>query len=226
MNQLMLDHLWQSTLFAILAGPVILAPRNHRANIRFCVWFSASLKFLMPFPLVAASGKSMRWDTARTLPSLSEWSDASFVAPANVLPAASDIRPIVSSHMHLGPILWWIWVCGAAWLLARWTFQWRQLRAASRGASPASIEAPVPMANSPVGPGLVGIFRPVLLLPAGWTSGIEKWPLGAGDLTTPALGHPRIQFMQINNAKCDFVQKRTTAKEKKDWRTTAYFWRR
>jgi beta-lactamase regulating signal transducer with metallopeptidase domain len=174
MNRILLDHLWQSTLFAILAGLVVLALRNHRANIRFCVWFSASLKFLIPFSIVAALGKSLRWDTAPTLPVPSAWPGAvsTFVAPADVLPAAGDIRPIASAGIHLGPILWWIWACGAALLLARWIVQWGQLRAASREASPASIEAPVPVliTNSPFGPGLFGIFRPALLLPAGITA--------------------------------------------------------
>jgi beta-lactamase regulating signal transducer with metallopeptidase domain len=177
MNSILLDHLWQSTLFAILAGLVTLALRNHRANIRFCVWFSASLKFLIPFPIVAALGKSLRWDTAPTLPVPSAWSDAvsTFVAPANVFPAAGDIRPIASAGIHLGPILWWIWACGAALLLARWIVQWRQLRAASRDVSSAAIEAPIPvlMTNSPFGPGLFGIFRPVLLLPVAITAGLS-----------------------------------------------------
>jgi beta-lactamase regulating signal transducer with metallopeptidase domain len=170
-NQLVFDHLWQSTLFAMLAGLTVLALRHHRASIRFCVWFSASLKFLIPFPLVAALGKSLRWDAAPTLPTLSEWSDAlwTFATPANVLPVAGDMRAVASSNMHLGPILWSVWACGVAFLLARWTFHWRQLRAAARDASPASVEAPIPIliTSSPFGPGLIGIFRPILLLPAG-----------------------------------------------------------
>jgi beta-lactamase regulating signal transducer with metallopeptidase domain len=169
MNQVLLDHLWQSTLFAMLAWLVTLALRNHRASIRCWVWFSASVKFLIPFPLVAALGKSLRWDTAPTLPALSEWSDPAwpFVVPANILPAANDMRPIASLHAHLEPILWWIWACGAALLLARCAFHWMQLRAAIRDASPALIEAPIAIliTNAPFGPGLVGIFRPVLLLP-------------------------------------------------------------
>jgi beta-lactamase regulating signal transducer with metallopeptidase domain len=170
-NQLVFDHLWQSTLFAILAGLTVLALKHHRANIRFCVWFSASLKFLIPFPLVAAFGKSLRWDAAPTLPMPSEWSDAmrTLAMPANVLPVAGDMREVASFNMHLGPILWSIWTCGVALLLARWIFHWRHLRAAAHDASPASIEAPIPIliTNSPLGPGLVGIFRPFLLLPAG-----------------------------------------------------------
>jgi beta-lactamase regulating signal transducer with metallopeptidase domain len=170
MNQLVLDHLWQSTLFAILAGLTVLVLRRHRANTRLFVWFSASLKFLIPFPLVAALGQSLRWDTAPTLPALSEWSDAvrTFAIPANALPVAGDMRAAASSNMHLEPILWSLWACGVALLLVRWTFYWWRLRQAARAASPASIEAPIPVliTNSPFGPGLIGIFRPVLLLPA------------------------------------------------------------
>ena len=178
MNQVLFDHLWQSTLFAMLAGLATLALGNHRASIRFCVWFSASLKFLIPFPVVAALGRSLRWDTAPTLTALAEWSDSvgTFVVPANLLPAAGDMRPIASANVHVESLLWWIWACGAALLLARWIFQWRQLRAASRDVSPAAIEAPIPIliTNSPFGPGLFGIFRPVLLLPAGITARLSS----------------------------------------------------
>jgi beta-lactamase regulating signal transducer with metallopeptidase domain len=171
MNQFVVDHLWQSTFFALLAWPVALALKNHRASLRFCVWFSASLKFLIPFPLVAALGRSLRWDTAPTLPAMSQWSDVvwTLAMPTSVLPAASDMSAVAPTGVHLGSILWSIWACGMALLLARWTFQWRQLRAAVRGASPASIEAPIPivLTSSPFGPGLVGVFHPVLLLPAG-----------------------------------------------------------
>ena len=178
MNQFVLDHLWQSTLFAMLAGLAALALRRHRASIRFCVWFAASLKFLIPFSLVAALGRALRWDAAPTLPALSEWSDAmlsgwsdgawTFVMSANVLPIAGDVRAAALFNTHLALVLWSVWAFGATLLLARWTFHWMQLRAAIRAASPASIEAPIPVlvTNSPFGPGLAGIFHPILLLPA------------------------------------------------------------
>ncbi len=39
------NHLWQSTLFAVLAGLLTLALRGNRARVRHAVWLAASLKF-------------------------------------------------------------------------------------------------------------------------------------------------------------------------------------
>ena len=54
------SHLIQSTLFAAIAGPLTLAFRNNRAQIRYALWLSASAKFLgfpsrFLLPLVANS---------------------------------------------------------------------------------------------------------------------------------------------------------------------------
>ena len=67
------DHLWQSTLFAAGAGLMTLALRRNGARIRFWLWFAASLKFLLPFTLLAALGTEI----AHLLP-----------APRLVIPAA------------------------------------------------------------------------------------------------------------------------------------------
>lgn len=44
-----LDHLWQSTLFACAAALIVLALRRHAARARYWLWFSASAKFLIPY---------------------------------------------------------------------------------------------------------------------------------------------------------------------------------
>ena|SRR5271155_1591362 len=59
MIALALDHLWQSTLFAACAGLLTLPLRNHAARIRFWLWFSASLKFLIPFAALTALGSHL-----------------------------------------------------------------------------------------------------------------------------------------------------------------------
>lgn len=194
MNQAVADHLWQSTLFAVFAWLATLALKNHRANVRFCVWFSASLKFLIPFPLIAALGRSLRWDTAPTLPVTSQWPDVVWtlaMPTPHALSGAGNMRAVVSSAVHLESLLWPIWACGAALLLARWIFQWAQLRAAVRDASPASIDAPIPvvLASSQFGPGLIGVFRPVLLLPAGITTRLSPQQISL--LVTHELCHWR-----------------------------------
>src|ERR1700683_3995779 len=49
-------HLWQSTLFALAAGLMTLAFRGNRAQVRYWLWFSASLKFLVPFAVLLNLG--------------------------------------------------------------------------------------------------------------------------------------------------------------------------
>jgi hypothetical protein len=42
------NHLWQSTVFAAVAGLLTLALRRNRAAVRFWLWFSASASFWCP----------------------------------------------------------------------------------------------------------------------------------------------------------------------------------
>ena len=43
------NHLWQSTLFAVIAWLLTLALRKNRAAMRYWIWLAASIKFLIPF---------------------------------------------------------------------------------------------------------------------------------------------------------------------------------
>ena len=56
MTAMLINHLWQSTVFAALAGLSVLALRQHGAHVRYWVWFAASVKFLVPFSALAALG--------------------------------------------------------------------------------------------------------------------------------------------------------------------------
>ncbi len=56
MVSVLANHLWQSTLFAIVAGLLTAIFRNNGAHIRHCLWLSASLKFLLPFSLLTLLG--------------------------------------------------------------------------------------------------------------------------------------------------------------------------
>jgi len=50
------NHLSQSTLFAAPSGLLVLAFRNNRAEIRYCLWLAASVKFLVPFSILVTLG--------------------------------------------------------------------------------------------------------------------------------------------------------------------------
>jgi hypothetical protein len=56
----MINHIWQSTVFAIAAGLLTLAFRSNRAQVRYWLWFSASLKFFIPLALFISLGGHMR----------------------------------------------------------------------------------------------------------------------------------------------------------------------
>jgi bla regulator protein blaR1 len=51
-----IDHVWQSTLFATGAGLLTLAFRRNRARVRYALWFSVSVKFLVPLSSVVWLG--------------------------------------------------------------------------------------------------------------------------------------------------------------------------
>ena len=50
------NHLWQSTIFAFAVALVAFAFRKNRAEVRYWMWLSASLKFLIPFSLLIGVG--------------------------------------------------------------------------------------------------------------------------------------------------------------------------
>ena len=55
----MTNHLWQSTIYAITAALVTLVFRKNRAQVRYWIWFSASLKFFIPFTLLLSLGSHL-----------------------------------------------------------------------------------------------------------------------------------------------------------------------
>jgi len=62
-----------------------------------------------------------------------------------------------------------IWACGFAGIALSWWIRWRRIRETVRTASPIPLSIPIPVRSSPtlLEPGIFGIYRPVLLLPAG-----------------------------------------------------------
>src|SRR5579872_6785958 len=56
------SHLVQSTLFAAAAALLTLAFRANKAQVRFWLWLSASIKFLIPFALLSMVGSHIgKW---------------------------------------------------------------------------------------------------------------------------------------------------------------------
>src|ERR1700693_304873 len=61
------NHLWQSTLFAAVAGLLALGLRKQRAQVRYGLWLAASVKFLISFALLVSMGSPFEWRTPDSL---------------------------------------------------------------------------------------------------------------------------------------------------------------
>src|SRR5512138_2393038 len=61
MTVFLANHLWQSTLVAVLAWLATLALRRNRAGVRYAIWLAASLKFLVPLSAIMTFGARFGW---------------------------------------------------------------------------------------------------------------------------------------------------------------------
>jgi beta-lactamase regulating signal transducer with metallopeptidase domain len=169
MIALALDHLWQSTLFAAAVALLTLALRNHGAQIRFWLWFSASLKFLIPFAALTAIGRYLLMPIAPQMSApgffVIQPAAQPFSAPMSALSAPAATGP------HLTWLLLALWGTGVAAIFARWLVRWLRLREILQGAVDLPVTAPVTVkqARSSIEPGLVGVWKPVIVLPQGIT---------------------------------------------------------
>src|SRR5580700_4467267 len=133
----LLNHLWQSTLFAGVAGLLTLALRKNRAPARYWLWFAASCKFLFPFALLVTMGSHFEWRTASAAAPTTQFvavmDDISqSFAPVAPAPVLAKEAPTASS----GPtVLLIVWMCGFVVATLGWARQWRRVRAAIRSAS-------------------------------------------------------------------------------------------
>ena len=64
----LMNHLWQSTVFAAAAGLLTLLLRKNGAHTRYWLWFVASCKFLIPFSLLSDLGSRFSWRSAPVAP--------------------------------------------------------------------------------------------------------------------------------------------------------------
>jgi bla regulator protein blaR1 len=181
----MANHLWQSTLFALLAAVSILALRKNQARIRHHIWLAASLKFLIPFVLLVNAGSH--------LAKLNGSTDTQPVFYFVLQTMSQPFHQASDSHgMFAASLLRWLpamvailWLAGFVTVIGLWCLRWRRVAATMRGAMPVShgreaellrrveklagIRRPISVWSSQTSlePGIFGIVRPLLLWPAG-----------------------------------------------------------
>ena len=179
-------HLWQSTLVVGIVWLATLALRGNRPRVRYWLWTAASLKFLMPFSWLVALGSRFEW---RTAPAIAR-PVTTFVLEevlASPMPAAASTSTLLAAQSSTS--LWVlpsIWVAGCLVVLFWWWRQWRPVGSALRRARPVDLGAGYDVANltvmsspSTLEPGVVGVWRPVLLLPEGLADRLTPAQLNA-----------------------------------------------
>ena len=182
----LINHLWQSTVFALAAALLTLAFRKNGAKVRFLIWLAASVKFLIPFSLFVSVGEYFRWDAAPQLPSgagllvLGQIAQPAAVV-TNDFVAALSASATIPWGVNAWTLLISIWLLGALALLGLRQFQWLWLGAIVKTSSPVDIGASIPVreTRSTHEPGIFGIFSPTLLLPAGIASRLAPAQLDA-----------------------------------------------
>lgn len=156
------NHLWQSTLFAGVIGLLCQLLRKEGAQVRYWLWWVASAKFLVPFALLVQIGSLLAPESAPIV--ISEtWAIA---IEAIAMPVDDP-----GLSLWLGLTLLVFWAIGFAAYIVRWTASAARINSAVRRAKYArTVEGGNQMvavyhSNDMQEPGIVGLFRPVLLIP-------------------------------------------------------------
>ncbi len=194
------NHLWQSTVCAVVAGLLTLTLRRNQARVRYWVWLAASIKFLVPFSMLVALGNRFAWrhisSAGGALYVAIEQVGQPFTQAAPAVVQAAP-APTLARMLHLLPIAAGVWLCGFLTVLGIWTARWLRIRAAAAKALPRregrEIDAlrrllasgmtsdviDIRLSRGSIEPGIFGIVHPVLLWPEGLSEKLDDAHLEA-----------------------------------------------
>ncbi len=180
------DHLWQSTVFAAAVWLVASSLRSSLARVRYGLWMTASVKFLLPFSLLVSAGGLLPRETKPLSPTQTPLY-AGFYASGDAMSRPfANLRPVPGRERgrHEGTwdystVLLLVWLSGAAGVASVWFRRWRRVTGIRRRAveAPLGREAmmlrtmspskslPLLMTDEHVEPGIVGVMKPVLIWP-------------------------------------------------------------
>ncbi len=167
------NHLWQSTLFALAAAVAASLLRRNRAQVRYALWFAASIKFLLPFSLLFSLGALVPLAAARPAPAgaasatltiaVNEMAEPFSAAPAAPAP------PAAATRIAWAAVLSGVWLCVCAAIAVVRLRAWLRIRRAIHAGAPLRlpVDPPIDVRSSPttLEPGVVGLWRPILLVP-------------------------------------------------------------
>jgi bla regulator protein BlaR1 len=168
-TRFIINHLWQSSCFVLLAGLLAFVLRRNSPKVRYWVWLSASLKFLAPFAFLVSLGSVFPHPARHAV------SVAAPVFPNTLVQIAEPFSPTFGATVPAHAPLHWVPVAiGVVWAfgflaitLARCR-SWFRIRAVLRASTPLELPIPVPAfaSSGSEEPVVVGFLRPALVVPA------------------------------------------------------------
>jgi bla regulator protein BlaR1 len=171
------NHLWQSTLFAGVLALLAVALRRNSARVRYGLWLTASIKFLVPFSLLVSLGQQLQEVPAArqiatqiALPSISNtMGHITQPFPQEISKVTPLPTPQPSNSDWLRKVLGSVWFAGFVAIVLVRLRAWSGIRRVVRASAPLHLDIPIPVRTSLVlvEPGIFGFFRPLLLLPSG-----------------------------------------------------------
>lgn len=175
------NHLWQTTLFAAAVALVAAALRQNRAAVRHSVWLAASVKFLLPFSLLMNLGSQLAPAPTQEMappavPAVSVAIDQLAEPFSGVFDPVTTATPPATMNW-LPVMVAAIWFCGFAAIALTRFRDWQRVCALVRASTPFAIPdglggatrgARIHIRSAPglLEPGVVGLWRPILLVPA------------------------------------------------------------
>ena len=197
------NHLWQSTVFAIAVGLLTPILRNNHARIRYSLWLIASVKFLIPFSLLAGVGSHIAgWRgsaiaNAGVYMAMDQLSQPFSQSRMSPIPRATPAMHSFGLIDLLPALLAGAWLAGFVVVILAWYVRWRRISAVMRTAMPlregrevetlrrleraAEMSKQIEMRESRTSlePGIFGIVQPVLVWPRGISERLENGQLEA-----------------------------------------------
>jgi beta-lactamase regulating signal transducer with metallopeptidase domain len=222
---LVADHLWQTTLFALMAWGAARLLRRMTARVRYFIWLIALVKFLLPSALLILALERIGLDLTFTSPATRTGVEivsriAQPILPIvgqtairAVEPIAGASRPTGEEHRELYCLLSLVWAVGAAiiatrWLIRRWRFRLllrsgveittgREAVAFNRARSWLLPHREIELMAVPglQDLGVWRIWRPIVLLPDGLAERLSDRELEA------IMMHELVHVMRSDNLK-------------------------
>src|SRR5579872_6824797 len=181
------NHLWQSTIFASSVALLCFILRRHRASVRYALWLAACVKFLIPFSVLVDLANRWEPQAALAVAPTPVSSMVTQIGQPFALPVPAPLLANVpAAPSGIPALLFAIWLCGFVVTACCWLRSWLRMRSAVRSASALETDPgleiqPLRIMRSSllVEPCVVGVFKPVLLVPDGIVAHLTREQLAA-----------------------------------------------